>query len=141
MSWNLYDVAVQGYGAAVITAPSRGKALASAWRSDAFSGISFRDFLKIASAKNREAPLEDDGYGYVRRHYGVNPQIGQRVRCFRGLTTCGRPGTVLYPGKCTAHVRVLFDGWDHPSNVHPTDLLFDGAQQPAPLPASGSSEP
>jgi hypothetical protein len=43
-------VSVRGYGEQTYYAGSRGKALAMAWNSDAFSGVKFGDFLKIANA-------------------------------------------------------------------------------------------
>jgi hypothetical protein len=45
-----WDVTVHGYGTERIVAASRGKALASAWRCDAFNRLTFGDFLKIAEA-------------------------------------------------------------------------------------------
>ncbi|WP_232629189.1 hypothetical protein [Methylobacterium sp. Leaf118] len=135
MGWNLYDVSVQGYGTEVITAPSRGKALAAAWRSDAFSHISFGAFLRITSLRRREVPPTDDGYGYVRQRYEVDPQVGQRVTYTGCGSSQGQAGTILYPGKCTAHVLVLIDGREHPVGVHPTDLAYSA---PAPsLPSIG----
>jgi hypothetical protein len=43
-------VTVHGYGVERILASSRGKALAKAWRCDAFGPIAFGDFMKIAAA-------------------------------------------------------------------------------------------
>jgi hypothetical protein len=45
-----WDVTVAGYTTARIVAPSRGKALAQAWRNDCFSCLTFGNFLKIAEA-------------------------------------------------------------------------------------------
>jgi hypothetical protein len=45
-----WDVTVHGYGTERVVAASRGKALARAWRCDAFNRLTFGDFLKIATA-------------------------------------------------------------------------------------------
>jgi hypothetical protein len=45
-----WDVTVEGYGTERVVASSRGKALAKAWRCDAFGRLTFGDFLKIATA-------------------------------------------------------------------------------------------
>jgi len=124
MAWKLYDVSVSGYGSEVITAPSRGKALSAAFRSDAFNAWTFKEFLKEATAYLRVNAPPDDGYGYVRQRYDVDPKIGQRVTCAGCGASAGLSGTVLYPGRSTASVLVLFDGREDPSNVHPTDLEY-----------------
>ena len=50
-----FMVTVRGYSeGAPYYVRSRGKALASAWQCDAFSGLSFGEFLKIARAKMGE---------------------------------------------------------------------------------------
>jgi hypothetical protein len=56
-----WDVTVQGYGVERFYAASRGKALAKAWRCDAFNYLSLGDFLKIASAWRAMLVPEDFG--------------------------------------------------------------------------------
>lgn len=106
--WRLFDVFVSGYGAEIITAPSRGKALANSWRSPAFDGMPFSNFLRIARATVRRDTPIPDGYDYIRRVYDLSPTVGQRCRCGK------KDGTVLYPGTSTAHVRIILDGDDWP---------------------------
>ena len=65
----------------------------------------------------RNPPLP---YAYVRRAYGVNPGIGQRVR----HTETGRLGTIAKPHGDTQYVRVRFDGDERIMNAHPTSLDY-----------------
>ncbi|HET8638122.1 MAG TPA: hypothetical protein VFL96_14835 [Acidobacteriaceae bacterium] len=53
-------------------------------------------------------------YDYIRRTYGVEPQIGQRI------TMDGKPGVIVRPQGDPQYLRVRFDGQKHVSNVHPT---------------------
>jgi hypothetical protein len=46
-----YEVTVGRWGAGIFLATSRGKALADAWRSDAFEGYTFGEFLKMAHCR------------------------------------------------------------------------------------------
>lgn len=58
---------------------------------------------------------ENDGaYAYIRRIYGVEPKIGQRI------TMDGKPGVIIRPRGDPHYLRVRFDGEKHASNVHPT---------------------
>lgn len=43
-------------------------------------------------------------YEYIRRAYGVDPKVGQRI------TVDGKPGTILRPLGDTHHLRVWFVG-------------------------------
>ena len=56
-------------------------------------------------------------YGYIRRTYGVNPRIGQRIKHF------GKSGAIIRPQGDPHYLRVRFDGQRHASNVHPTDQV------------------
>lgn len=63
-----WRVDVHGYGTATYDTPSRGKALAQAWRSDAFSSVSFRAFMSMARCRREECtpdrwgdPISVDG--------------------------------------------------------------------------------
>lgn len=53
-------------------------------------------------------------YSYVRRAYGVDPRVGQRIRMD------GKPGVICKPQGDPQYLRVRFDGQKHASNVHPT---------------------
>lgn len=120
----LYAIEVDRYGCGYVNARSRSGAVYSAFLSDAFSSYSFKEFLQHLKPKARlaaQAPA-DDGYGYVRRAYGVDPKIGQRVRLRHEGRSSGREGVVLYPGASTAHVLTLLDGDKEPVIVHPMNV-------------------
>lgn len=53
-----FVVSVDGFGQSVYPAASRGKALAAAWRSytSCYNSATFKDFLKIARARQGESP-------------------------------------------------------------------------------------
>jgi hypothetical protein len=120
--WRCYEVTVEGFPSFVLPAPSRSKAMAESWRRyNDGPDISFRDFLKVARARLVPTP-RDDGYEYVRRVYGVNPRIGQRVRLQHEGPSSGLEGVVVYPGPSTAYVKVVLDGRDFPVNVHPDNV-------------------
>ena len=53
-------------------------------------------------------------YEYIRRTYGVDPQIGQRV------TVAGKSGTILRPIGDPQYLRVRFDDRPFAVPVHPT---------------------
>jgi hypothetical protein len=53
-------------------------------------------------------------YDYIRRTYGVDPKVGQRI------TMDGWPGTIIRPQGDPAHLRVRFDGKKSIDIVHPT---------------------
>ena len=124
----MFDVTVEGYGTAVMVAQSRGKALADAWRSPAFD-CTFGDFLKIAKARVTTETPYPDGYDSVRRNYGVDPRIGQRVRILE--SELGE-GVVVYPGPSTCYVHVAVGGHDRPICVHPSNVeLLSSVSDPA----------
>lgn len=106
----------------VYSARSAGAARAEAWRS--FSSAwecTFKDFLRISRTRACPVP-DDDGYSYVRRYYGVDPKIGERVRLINEGSSTGLEGTVIYPGPYTAHVHVMIDGRKYSSTVHPMNI-------------------
>lgn len=125
LNWLLWDVSVDGFPPLPITATSRGKALADAWRQYLHydDSTSFKQFLRMSRARRRESLPPDDGYGYVRRTYQVNPRIGLRAR----VVETGQTGVIVYPGGSTAHVRMVLDGAPHPTNVHPLNIEPIGA--------------
>jgi len=60
-------------------------------------------------------------YDYVRRTYGVDPIVGQRVR----HTEIDKFGTVARESASQAHyVMVKFDGQNFASPCHPTALEY-----------------
>lgn len=60
-------------------------------------------------------------YDYVKRAYGVNPKVGQRVR----HTEVDKLGKITRERLSQAHyVMVRFDGEKHPSPCHPTALDY-----------------
>lgn len=130
-TWPIFDVTVAGWEPKPYQAPSRGQALVRCM-SD-YSGyddrITFKRFMGMARVRLRREPLADDGYGYIRRAYGVNPKVGQRCWLKNEGQANGLEGFVAYPNKnSTAHVRVILDDpfvgeretWVHPMNI---DLL------------------
>jgi hypothetical protein len=52
-------------------------------------------------------------YEYIKRTYGVNPVVGQRI------IMDGKPGVILKPQGDPQYLNVRFDGQKHGSNVHP----------------------
>lgn len=54
-----------------------------------------------------------DLYDYIRRTYGVEPRIGQRI------TVDGEPAVVVRPRE-GHYLRVRFDGKKRLVNAHPT---------------------
>lgn len=53
-------------------------------------------------------------YDYIRRTYGVDPHVRQRI------TVNGRLGTIVRPVGDPHYLRVRFDGAKTPVNAHPT---------------------
>lgn len=113
-------ITVPGYGEAEIFAASRGKAMAQAWRSAAFEGWTYKDFLKVARSRRGSefggSLHADDGYAYVRRNYPdcYNPVLGDRIRAE------GRTGTVIAPGDpSTAYIHFVDDETGNHSVCHP----------------------
>lgn len=126
---NTYSVKVEGFeGSLEVAAASRSKARYEAWRSftDAWD-ITFARFQKIARV--RVARLDPRaGYDYVNRAYSVDMWAGRRVEIINEGSISGRQGTVVYPGRSTAHVKVLLDGDTDPVIVHPISVTSPGPQ-------------
>lgn len=128
----LYAVRVEGFGdcdPAYGCSPAAAKA--EVWRRGVFSDMSFRDFLTHLKPKVRlaEAPKQD-GYSYVRRAYGLDVKVGQRVLINDEPHLRDAPGIVLYPGRSTAHVSVLLDDGEWLTHVHPASVTPSTEQVP-----------
>lgn len=93
-----YVVSVQGRGEGVYLATSRGKAMANAWRCDAFSHLTFSQFLKIARCHL-------DQYQPKPREITVSGE-----RCW-GLGNNGQ------------YVQFVRPDGDHVLHSHPLDVL------------------
>lgn len=87
---------------------SRGKVIADAWRSDAFLGTSFKEFLKVVSCRRAE-PCE---------RYGERFTIG------------GRPAR--YVSHDTQYVQFVWEGGDTVFNTHPLDIDQPHARRGTP---------
>lgn len=60
-------------------------------------------------------------YDYVKRAYGVNPILGQRVR----HTETKKFGSIEHEDRSASHyVQVKFDGRDFALPCHPTSLDY-----------------
>lgn len=94
-----WEVTVGSYGAGIHIATSRGKALADAWRSDAFTGWTFGEFLKRARCVRTPEP---DRFG-------------------EPCTFEGRPA--LYFDHNSQYVIIQLPGNDFLSSAHPYDVL------------------
>lgn len=100
MKIKAWDVTVSGYGVARYYAASRGKALAEAWRCDAFGRITFKDFLKIASCW--KAMIVQSSFGAP-------------------ITVDGKPA--FFVERNRAYVRAVEAGSDVIGNYHPSEVL------------------
>lgn len=74
-------------------------------------------------------------YEYVKRSYGVNPEVGQRVR----HTGINKWGTVARENRSQSHyVMVHFDSQRHASPCHPEALqYYEGEGRSVPPHGSG----
>jgi hypothetical protein len=94
-----WDVTVHGYGVERIVAATRGKALAKAWRCDAFNRLTFGDFLKIASAWR--AMLVSENFGAP-------------------ITVDGKPA--FFVDRNRQYVQIAYPGGEHVLSAHPYDV-------------------
>lgn len=83
----------------IIVAPTRGKAMADAWRCDAFDGSTFGEFLKFARC---------------RRDRYTPPRYGDP------LTVLGKPAFFIESNQ--QYVRFAYAGGDTVFNAHPYDV-------------------
>lgn len=93
-----FVVSVMGWGESTVLAKTRGKALADAWRCDAFSDCTFGEFLKIARCRlDWYQPKPDE------------------------ITVLGKPALGL--GHNSQYVQFVYPGGEHVLNAHPLDVL------------------
>jgi hypothetical protein len=94
-----FEVTVQGYGAGIYVTTTRGKAMADAWRCDAFGHLTFGEFLKRARCVRTPEP---PGFGEPCTF------VGKPALCF---------------GHNQQYVSIQLPGRDHLSSAHPYDIL------------------
>ncbi|RYY05151.1 MAG: hypothetical protein EON55_28300 [Alphaproteobacteria bacterium] len=105
-----WEVQVAGYGYSQTPyfEASRGKAIASAWGSPAFEGMSFKDFLKIVRCARAE-PSE---------------RYGER------FTISGRAARYISHNR--QYVQFVWEGGDVVLNTHPLDIDQPEARRGTP---------
>lgn len=94
-----WEVTVNGYDSSVSLATTRGKALADAWRCDAFNGVTFGEFLKFARCHLSK---------YKPERFG-DP-----------ITVCGKPA--FFVGNNRQYVQIAYPGGEFPLSAHPYDV-------------------
>lgn len=119
MTLNVYEITVDGYGTILRNAKSPASAKYDAFLSDAFSHMTFKNFLKIANARKAKGEVSG-GYEQLRRDYpsSVIPEPGTRITA-EGLT-----GTVLPALGPTNYVVFQPDGQDREARVHPMSVAL-----------------
>ena len=60
-------------------------------------------------------------YEYVKKFYGVNPEVGMRVTTQDGK----KSGMVVAKRSYDHYVHVRFDGQKHDVPCHPLDLVYE----------------
>jgi len=105
-----WEVQVAGYGYShtLYFEVSRGAAIANAWRSPAFDGMSFKDFLKIVRCRRAE-PSE---------------RYGER------FTISGRAARYISHNR--QYVQFVWDGEETVLNTHPLDIDQTEARRGTP---------
>lgn len=94
-----WTVTVSGFGHGDYVAKSRGQALAKAWRSSAFEGWTFGEFLKRATCRLNRAPWGRFG---------------------EGITVAGEPAFLIGANK--QYVEFVRPDSDVVMNAHPFDV-------------------
>ncbi len=124
-SWPFWEVEVAGFPPHTKQAPSRGAAFADAFRSySECRNVSFREFLEIAKVRPGRAPA-DDGYDYIRKAYGIDPKVGQRLTLRGDAANPDRLGTVLHPNRGTTnYVHLVMDGDRFGVVAHPSEVVL-----------------
>lgn len=129
MSWKTFKIELDGHDAFVATAASRAKARVEAFHSyrEHHQAETFGAFVRRVRITVCETPA-NDGYDYVRRNYGVDPKVGQRVTLINEGRSSGQSGFVIYPGRSTASVHVVIDGRDFAVRVHPSNVELESKE-------------
>lgn len=122
-----FEVEAGGYPPHSVTALTASKARMQVFRihQDAF-GCTFREFLahRVKVRRAADAPLEPHVYSYIRRCYGLDVRVGQRV------LADGKPGEVALPGN-GPYVYVLRDGEGQVFPYHPNEVAKEAADADA----------
>jgi hypothetical protein len=130
--FRLFDVTLRMYGQSFTRPVSARSASAARYRAyvDADLSMTFAEYQRASSVRLSSGELADDGYGYIRRAYGVDPRIGQRLTLTReGADYEGKGGEVTYPGTSQNYVHVLLDGQEHPVVVHPHSVVLQPLEE------------
>lgn len=93
-----YEVSVGRWGTGIYLATTRGRALADAWRSDAFNGYTFGEFLKIARCRLTDHQIEP-----------------------KPITVSGKPA--FYVDHNDQYVQFAYPDGEFVLNAHPLDVL------------------
>lgn len=101
-----YEVTVGDWGAGIFLAKTRGKAIADAWRSDAFNVYTFGEFLKMARCRLTE----------------FQPTPSE-------ITVSGKRALGL--GHNGQYVQFVWPGGEVVLNSHPLDVLPESARPKA----------
>jgi hypothetical protein len=94
-----WEVTVSSYGSSIRLAPTRGKAMADTWRCDAFSHLSFGEFLRIARCRRTATPP---------------PPFGDPI------TVCGK--VAFFVDRNSQYVQFAWPGGEFTLNSHPFDV-------------------
>jgi hypothetical protein len=145
--WRTYEVSVVGFDRFTVSSTSHSKARYEAFQrfSEPYPDVTFGQFARQCGVRVCDVPVRD-GYDYVRRCYGVDPKVGQRVRLINENSSSGQEGVVVYPGTSTASVHVVVDGRDfavrvHPMNIEPVrQAAVSTAEQPGTSKASEAND-
>ncbi|MGU3417694.1 hypothetical protein [Methylobacterium sp. D54C] len=139
----LYDVTFRMWGQSYTRPVSARSSAAARYRAylDADLSMPFSEYLRAASVRLSSDAPADDGYGYIRQAYKVDPRIGQRVTLRNeGKDWEGREGEIVYPGTSRQYVHVMFDDLDNPVVVHPLSVVFPALPDSDALAAGKAGE-
>jgi hypothetical protein len=64
-------------------------------------------------------------YEYVKQYYGVNPEVGMRVKSQDGK----KAGVIVGKPSYDHYVHVRLDGQEHDVPFHPLDLIYPDADR------------
>lgn len=122
--WQFYEVSVAGLPPEIFEGPSRDKVR---WRAYAMFAehydMPFARWLRVTVMQRIPAP-PDDGYSYIREHYGLSPQIGGRMVLVDEGPNSGREVIVNWPGpqSRTSMIHAHYPGEMRSMVVHPLNV-------------------